>query len=551
MKRILTLSALLVLGSMAANSQCVEIPKNRVLLVGDSWASFMNADQTITNGLRILGHSDKKFTSSVVIAENGAETNDFLTQSKQDAIQALIDANPEIDIIHLSIGGNDVLGDWNISFTQEQTDSLEVAVAGRLIQVIEFLKSTRPGMRVFWAGYTYPNFEEVIEEIAPFQSSHPFFGTWDGMQRPNFLQINTVLNDFSDSVAVYTDADPQVDFVRAQGILQYAYGQDTPLGVAPGGTYPAFSQPLPLGDPAYPSPKQTMRLYAGIFTDCFHLSTAAYLTMFTYQGEQFYQNFFMDDMYTISEGGNMDGSVSSAGDVSNTIMLGEADGNEVAAVVSFNTQQMADTTLVGASIFLRRESITGTNPIAANDIMVTMVNGTFGTSAAVEAVDFVDTGDASGEPCKHGSFNNNSRDGHWVRLDLTAEMLANISASDHIQFMISVPGFTGGSITFNDASDPSKAPKLNLKYGEEPSAVSEIRAAKELPVYPIPTVGPLTVDVATNSVRSIDVINVLGAVVLQPAVSNNRIDISSLPNGTYILRITTDEGISAKRIIKR
>ncbi|MCF8459635.1 MAG: T9SS type A sorting domain-containing protein [Flavobacteriales bacterium] len=550
MKKIFTLSTLLAFGTLTANAQCVEAPKNRVLLVGDSWASFMNADQTITNGLKILGHSDKKFTSSVVIAENGAQTDDFLTQTKQDAIQALIDANPSIDMIHLSIGGNDVMGDWNINYTQHQTDSMQASVATRLEEVIEFLKSTRPGIRVFWAGYAYPNFEEVIT-TSGVGSLHPFYGTWDGMGQPTFIQINSLLNAFSDSVAAYTDADPLVDFVRAQAILQYTYGQSTPLGVAPGGTYPAFSQPLPLGDPSYPSPKETMRLYAGIFTDCFHLTAAAYETMFVYQGEHFYQNYFMDDMYALSEGGNMDGSVSSAGDVSSTIMLGESGGNEVAAVVSFNTQQMADTTLAGASIFLRRESITGTNPIAANDVVVTMVNGTLGTTAEVEAVDYVDTGDASGEPCKHGSFNNNAKDGHWLRLDLTAEMLANISASEHIQFMISVPGFTGGSITFNDASDPSKAPKLNLKYGEEPSSVTEIRAAKELPVYPIPTVGPLTVDVATNSVLSIDVINVLGAVVLRPIVSNNKIDISSLPNGSYILKITTKEGVSAKRIIKR
>jgi len=551
MKRIFTLLSIAVCAHSAVFGQCVEVPKNRVLLVGDSWAAFMNADQTITNGLKLVGHSDKKFVSNVIIAENGAETDDFLTTEKQDAIQALVDANPDIDMIHLSIGGNDVLGDWNIAWSQHQTDSLEVAVANRLEAVIEFLKDTRPGMRVFWAGYAYPNFEEVIEEIAPVQTIHPFYGTWDGMGQPNFLQLNTVLNNFSDSVAAYTDADPQVDFVRAQGILQHVYGQQTPLGVAPGGTYQPFDAPLPLGFPEYPSPKSTMRLYGGIFTDCFHLSTEAYLTMFTYQAEQFYQTYFMDDFYAISEGGAMDGSVSSAGDVSSSIMLGESGGNEVAAIVSFNTEQMADTTLSGASIFLRRESITGTNPIAANEVMVTMVNGTLGTTAEVEAVDFVDAGDASGEPCKHGSFNSNAKNGHWLRIDLTAEMIANISASEHIQFMISVPGFTGGSITFSDASDASTAPKLNLKYGEEPSSVTEIRAAQELPVYPIPTVGPLTVDVATNSVKSIDVINVLGAVVLRPEVSNNRIDISSLPNGSYVLRITTNEGVSAKRIIKR
>lgn len=551
MKRLFTLAIVLTSGYHLSFSQCVEIPQNRVLLVGDSWASFMNADQTITQGLKAVGHSDKKFVSSVVIAENGAQTDDFLNQDKQDAIQALIDANPSVDIVHLSIGGNDVMGDWNVDYTEQETDSLESAVAGRLEEVVEFLKSTRPGMRVFWAGYTYPNFEEVIEEIAPFQSSHPFYSTWDDMGQPSFLQINTLLNEFSDSVAAYADSDPQLDFVRAQGILQYTYGQDQPLGVAPGGTYAAFDAPLPLGFPEYPSPKETMRLYAGIFTDCFHLSAAAYLTMFKFQAEHFYQSFFMDDLYSISEGGNLDGSVSSAGNVSQELVLGEMGGEELATIVSFNTSAMADTTLSGASIFLRRSSISGTNPISANDVMVKMVNGTFGSSEEVEATDFMASGDAEGEPCKHGSFGNSSQNGDWLRLDLTAEMLSNISSSDHIQFLISVPGFTGGTITFNDASDPTKAPKLNLIYGPEPASVSEIRKAREVPVYPIPTTGQLTIDVEANSLVGVEVLNILGETVLRPTPSNNSIDISSLNDGSYVLRITTKDGISAKRIIKR
>jgi len=255
------------------------------------------------------------------------------------------------------------------------------------------------------------------------------------------------------------------------------------------------------------------------------------LQCFVYQAEKFYQKFFMDDMYVRSSGSDMDGSVSSAGDVSQEIKLGEEGGNEVAAVVSFDTQNMADTTLSNASIFLRRESITGTNPVASNDVLIKMVSGNFGATVNVEAADFLETGNASGEPCKGGSYNNDAEDGHWLRLDLTAEMIANINMDEPVQFIISVPGFTGGSITFNDATNPDWAPLLNLNYGPapvEPSGINEIYA-KDLPVYPIPTVGPLTIDVESNTIQSIDVINILGSVVLTPTVNDNRIDISDLP----------------------
>ncbi len=547
MKRLFTLFTIVSLTHMIASAQCVETPKNRVLLVGDSWAAFMNADGTINDGLRNIGHSDKRFVSNVQIAENGAETWDFVDGPKQDAIQNIINANPDVDIVHLSIGGNDVLGDWNISFTQQETDSLEVAVAARLAIIVDFLKSTKEGMRIFWPGYCYPNFEEVIEEIAPFQTTHPFYGTWNDMGQPNFSQLNHILIDFSDSVASYASNEPQLDFVPAQGILQHVYGQTQPLGVAPGGTYQPFEAPLPLGYPDYPSPKSSMRLYAGIFTDCFHLSEEAYLTLFEYQALKFYHKFLMDDLYILSSGGSADGSVSSAGDVSNEIRIGEENSNEVAAVLTFDTQQMADTTLAGASIFLRRSSLTGNSPFAGTEVNVKMKSGTFGTSADVEAVDYAEAGDSEGNPCRFGSH---AKDGHWVRLDLTAEMIANIGNSDVTQFVISIPGFSGGLMTFSDASDPETAPVLNLKYGPEPQSVAEIRNARELPVYPIPTNGPLTIGVDANKLIGIEVLNILGEVVMQPVSLNSTIDISELRSGSYILRITSEDGISTKRVIK-
>lgn len=547
MKRLFTITVLGLFGYANAHAQCVENPENKIILAGDSWAAFMYGDQTLNHGLKNVGHSNKRFVSNVTISENGAETDDFLGQTKQDAIQDLVNANPSVEFVHMSIGGNDVLGDWNINFTQHMTDSLEGAVAGRLVSIMDFLKSTRQGMRVFWPGYCYPNFEEVIEEIAPFQTSHPFYDTWNSMGQPTFLQLNTILNDFSDSVAVTADSDPLIDFVRAQGVLQYTYGQDQPLGVAPGGTYQQFEPPLPLGYPEYPSPKETMRLYAGIFTDCFHLSPDAYLTFFQYQAEKFYQKALMDDLYSLSVGGNVDGSVSSNGVVSQEVRVGDGDGNEVAAVLTFDVSGMVDTTLASASIFLRREDLTGNSPMNS-DIQVKMANGYFGNSADVEVGDFMESGVAEGYACVFGSDDEN---GHWVRLDLTAEMLANMNNQDQVQFIISAPGFTGGIMTFHDASDAEKAPVLNLNYGPEPDAVSEIRRAKELPVYPIPTTGDLTIGVDGRNLIAVEVLNVMGQVVLRPTTADNRIDISELPVGTYVLRITTKDGISAKRIIKR
>ena len=74
----------------------------------------------------------------------------------------------------------------------------------------------------------------------------------------------------------------------------------------------------------------------------------------------------MDEFYTLSEGGAIDGSVSSNGTVSQEVKFGEEGGNEVAAVLTFDTQGMADTTLQNANIFLRRKSLVGEDPTLGN-----------------------------------------------------------------------------------------------------------------------------------------------------------------------------------------
>ncbi|MBK9600223.1 MAG: hypothetical protein IPO60_18370 [Flavobacteriales bacterium] len=311
--------------SIQAIGQCSEPSERKVLLVGDSWAFFMGVDQTINTVLDRWGHSNFTYFTNLTLAENGAETDDFQSAAKQNEIAAQLAANPSISVVHLSIGGNDVLGDWNVDFTQAQTDSLKDAVFARLVDVIEFIKSTRPDIHILWSGYMYPNFGEVIASAAPLSSSHPFYNTWSGMGFPTFAQLNQILIEFSDQVEAYTDADPRLDFVNVPGLMQYAFGQNSPLLIAPGGTYPPYTQPLPYGDPSYPSPRNSMRDYL-LTKDCFHLSAAGYRDMISYHAQKFYQKYLMSDQYLLSEGGTRDGSVSDAGALSADLKMGALNG---------------------------------------------------------------------------------------------------------------------------------------------------------------------------------------------------------------------------------
>ncbi len=525
-------------------SQCTETSTPKILLVGDSWAWFMSTQSIINIELKAWGHSDYTFVSDAIVAENGAETNDFLKADKKAEIQSLLNANPTIEVVHLSIGGNDFLGDWNISMTPGQVDTLTSNVFTRLDSVIQFIKSCKPGIKVFWSGYVYPNFAEPINDMAPFQTSQPFYGTWHGMGDPTFLQINTLLNGISlEFDSIYAN-DPQVESNICTGLMQYLYGQTSPMSVPPSGTYAPFTQPLPFGDPNYPSPKTAMNDY-GFTKDCFHLSANSYKAFFGYHMQKFYQKYLMDDLYLLSANNSETGTVSSQGNVAASLSLGSASGEDFATVLSFNTTTMADTTLAKASLFIRRQSLTGTNPLSGA-LEVTVKNGNLGTTANVEAADYTATGDASGAPCQFGSIANND---DWVRLDLPVQALPFITNAAGTQIIIKATGATG-KVDFYDSSNPEFAPILNLKYGQTPSGINEATKETAFTVYPNPTSGKLTIKANGENIRTLEITNSLGQVVLHPTLLNNSIDISTLAAGLYTLSVTTNNGTSSQLILK-
>ncbi len=223
-------------------SQCEETIEPKVLLVGDSWAFFLDLDQSITSTLSKWGHSNFTHYTNPTLAVNGARTDDFLEEARLTEIKNQLESKPSINVVHLSIGGNDILGDWNVDMTTEEEEELADEVFVNMTAIIDFIKAVRPDVHIVWSGYMYPNFEESIEDAAPFQTSHPFYETWSDMGFPNFEQINNVLNTFSVEMAELAATDDRVDFVNVPALMQYHFGQEHTIRGRPGWYIPAFSR---------------------------------------------------------------------------------------------------------------------------------------------------------------------------------------------------------------------------------------------------------------------------------------------------------------------
>lgn len=526
-------------------AQCNELDETKVLLIGDSWAFFMGVDGTFNEVFERWGHDNVKFYTNIEVAVNGARTTDFLKANMQAEIQGVINSNPDIDVVHLSIGGNDVLGQWDVGFTQAELDDLIDEVYTQTDSIIRFLKTLKPGIKVVFSGYAYPNFEEVIEDANPLGTSHPFYSRWEGMGFPTFIEINTILNDFSELIEDYADADPQVEFYKAPGILQYTFGQTTPLAVAPGGSYAPFTQPMPFGDPNYPSPQNSMRDYFGITRDCFHLSPKGYRDLIGFHTQKFYQKHFMDDQYLLANSASS-GTVSDLQNVSSDLKVGVTANEEFGAILDFNTTDMNWNGVSEAEIFLQIESLSGDNPLNSA-LEMSIVSGAFGSNPQVESADWSATFDAGASPCVFGSKDNAGR---WVRIRVPNEFLPYIQNNTTTQFMIKSTLTTDGIVEFNNTSDPEFAPVLNLKYDENYVGIKEQVANTSVKLFPNPTNDVLTLVSTDEKITGIKVYNQLGQLVLE-SEKYTRVFVGDLPSGIYRVGVHFKQGMAMKSFLKK
>jgi len=76
----------------------------------------------------------------------------------------------------------------------------------------------------------------------------------------------------------------------------------------------------------------------------------------------------------------------------------------------------------------------------------------------------------------------------------------------------------------------------------------------ELQVYPNPTTNQLTIDNGELTIESVELIDVYGKSVLhhcERSEAIQKIDASHLENGIYFMKITTDKGMSVKKVVKQ
>jgi lysophospholipase L1-like esterase len=553
------LIGLLLIGySSPLKAQCYTI-KDRMLMIGDSWYGLMWAHQSYPKAFDKYGFTDMAQTVGGPVI-NGATLELAIEPASLLLIEQAILANPQLDIVGISLSGNDFLGGWSEDMFNAQENAFFNGMKNDLNVLVNRIKQVRPSINIFFSGYDYINLVET--RLYP---GSPYNAVWENMGEPTVSQVNYAMARMEQLKINLANADPNIHYVQSMGLMQHIYGY--PIGL-PEPPYIPFSPglsplpgqeannylPYPGGVPQYPSPM--IALSWGGF-DGIHLTEEAYQHLADHQTKHFFNDFFRaypDATFAATSGES--GWVSGNGQTGNaTVKIGEtSDGNGYKGVLSFNTASLPDDAVIEkASLFLTRSGLQGQNPflseLGVNTVEI--INGTFGT-ASLESSDFNEVSDHTTSGCFIGSV---AVDGYKIRVDLSAEALAFINTSGATQLRI---GFDNGATNIDALMDFSasggNAPLLDVHY-TTPTRINESAlSSTAVNVYPNPSSG--TVNVVWNDVsltdRYIKVYNSIGELMIaQSANVGNRsqLDMSNFAKGTYLIQIITEQGELTKKLL--
>lgn len=240
---IVLFRAVIFFAGLASCVTCTAEPVKRILIVGDSWAASVTAenrngfpspdvfdDALAANGLGAWG------TQGKVTAWGGRKASDWAKEKHLAELTGEFEAHPAIDIVHLIIGGNDYLSAVNREdFPKDDAKARAVlwnGVVADIQAIVNHCLAVRPSIRVVIAGYDY-----LDSEAAEAFWKMNFHGATQA-------QLNAWFVELGEQKRALAEATDRCAYVDNWGTLQYWFG-DPPKQVSlPGGDIEA---PMPEG----------------------------------------------------------------------------------------------------------------------------------------------------------------------------------------------------------------------------------------------------------------------------------------------------------------
>jgi hypothetical protein len=255
-------------------------------LVGDSWAYFVWENRSLGNTFSAHGHPEilEEGTTTTIPGTTAADWTDPVELQK---ITDALAANPEIEIVQLTLGGNDFLegapDGWYVGILDPT--ALAERIGKDIERVLDHISKLNPDLEILVSLYDYLNYEDYDSVFGALYCDEQF----QAMGAPETPVLNDAVVVFSSYLEQTLFGRPRVEVRSHWGLMQYLFGFPDAIPPIPPGSL------LPPGDPGLPSPIESM-LGAG---DCIHLSATGYMGVteslwWTYYRDHFERLLFRD-----------------------------------------------------------------------------------------------------------------------------------------------------------------------------------------------------------------------------------------------------------------
>jgi len=302
--RVVFLSLLLV--GIASFSHSATL---RILIVGDSWAEIVWNDSIWPYVLNYYGlgqwsvQGDKVAiggTTAEHFADDWPNPRDNNNPVRTYSLYNAIMNNPTIDMVHLSLGGNDLLWKWKNGMQPQPGPNNDVfdEIETDLATVVDYILSLRPDIKVGLIDYDFINIWELA--LAGNQSAMLMQAN---LNNPSPSELNSAFVELGWRKRNIASTRNRVAYIHNFGLQHYRHGHPGFWDAGPVYRPPFASNTSPIpGDPPnyipfpgglieYPTARAAL---ANNGNDPIHLNTTGYRDLCGHALYQFFASWLID-----------------------------------------------------------------------------------------------------------------------------------------------------------------------------------------------------------------------------------------------------------------
>lgn len=247
--------------------------KDKILIVGDSWGSFPCLYNSIGKMIRDVDAKIVEDNRCLRTTKLGVEASEWIGSKQDERVMKFLKNTPRIKYIYLTLGGNDLMGNWNKDFTPEQELKLFQDTFATVQKIMNKYLKIRPDIKIILSGYDFPHFK-------PNHKIGLYKTIYERMGSPSDLRINRALVGFTQFMAPIAN-QKNIFYVHHLGLAQYYDGiseyKYPARQTLPPSQISSWNDSLAIGgDINFPSSEDSMINWLFLVHDAFHLNTRMY-----------------------------------------------------------------------------------------------------------------------------------------------------------------------------------------------------------------------------------------------------------------------------------